>query len=157
MTMYESPIKLIRQNAKTQIEDGVFKAVTNIGIDVDKGELIRALSYDREQYIKGYQDALASYSQVSKVLCGKDSATLEELLQAANQLKSPWISVKEGLPEPFISVLCYMPGESPCPTVREGFLTNEGVWYAGMFNRDPDEVVMWRPMPMPPKEGLKEW
>lgn len=65
-----------------------------------------------------------------------------------------WISVKERLPEPFLSVLCYMPGEAPHPTVREGFVNYEGAWYAGMYARDPDEVVMWRPMLLPPKEGF---
>lgn len=98
------------------------------------------------------QQLESTVSQVSKALCGKASETSEELLKSARQVKSPWISVKEGLPETFVPVLCYMPGEKPHPTVREGFINEKGVWSAGMYRREPDEVVMWRLMPLPPKE-----
>lgn len=64
--------------------------------------------------------------------------------------KSAWISVDERLPEPFVSVLTYMPGEAPHPTVHEGYLNKRGKWYAGGCDRLPDEVVMWMPMPEPP-------
>ena len=67
-----------------------------------------------------------------------------------------WISVEERLPEPFVSVLVQMPGEKPHPTVREGYISNEGVWVAGHFRRDPDEVTHWAEMPEPPKEGAHD-
>ena len=62
-----------------------------------------------------------------------------------------WISVTERLPEPFVSVLVHMPGEEPCPTVREGFISNDGIWQSAMFRREPGEVTHWKPMPQPPK------
>ena len=62
-----------------------------------------------------------------------------------------WISVNDRLPEPFVSVLVHMPGEEPCPTVREGFISNDGIWQSAMFRREPGEVTHWRPMPQPPK------
>ena len=62
-----------------------------------------------------------------------------------------WISVTERLPEPFVSVLVHMPGEEPCPTVREGFISNDGIWQSAMFRREPGEVTHWQPMPQPPK------
>lgn len=65
-----------------------------------------------------------------------------------------WIPVDERLPTPFISVLVQMPDEEPCPTVREGFVTNEGIWYTGFFSRLKDEVTHW--MPMPSTEGLDD-
>lgn len=37
-------------------ENMVMKAVRNVGVNVDKGELIKALQYDRNQYSKGYED-----------------------------------------------------------------------------------------------------
>ena len=37
-------------------ENTVMKAVRQIGVNVDKGELIKALQYDRNQYTKGYED-----------------------------------------------------------------------------------------------------
>ena len=57
--MYESPIKLFSTNCDIELENGVYKAVTKIAIDVDKDELIKALKYDRGQYEKGYADAKA--------------------------------------------------------------------------------------------------
>jgi hypothetical protein len=65
--------------------------------------------------------------------------------------KQEWISVDERLPEPFVSVLVHMPGERPHPTVREGFINKRGKWYAGGFDRLPDEVVSWMEMPEAPK------
>ena len=62
-----------------------------------------------------------------------------------------WISVKDGLPEPFVPVLVQMPGEEPFPTVREGFISNDGIWQSAMFRREPGEVTNWKPMPQPPK------
>ena len=62
-----------------------------------------------------------------------------------------WISVDNRLPEPFVSVLVHMPGEEPCPTVREGFISNDGIWQSAMFRREPGEVTHWKPMPQPPK------
>ena len=64
-----------------------------------------------------------------------------------------WISVDERLPKPFVSVLVQMPGEKPFPTVREGFITSEGIWHSAFFDREPGEVTHWREMPEPPEEG----
>ena len=54
--MYESPIKIITGQIKTNYEDEIFRAVQNVGINVDREELLKALEYDREQYEKGYKD-----------------------------------------------------------------------------------------------------
>ena len=56
--MYESPIKVFQSNLEMQFEGEILKAVQRIGITVDKDELIRALRYDREQYQKGFDDAM---------------------------------------------------------------------------------------------------
>ena len=67
---YESPIRLIYDQVQTEIENGleseIFRAVQRIGIDVDKEELIKALAYDRDSYIRGYRDKNAEI-----VRCGK--------------------------------------------------------------------------------------
>ena len=60
--MYESPIEMICNDIQTRIvkqqENDVYQAVQQYGITVDKEELLKALRYDREQYTKGYNDAL---------------------------------------------------------------------------------------------------
>ena len=63
-----------------------------------------------------------------------------------------WISVDDRLPEPYVSVLVHMPGEKPFPTVREGFISNDGIWQSAMIRREPGEVTHWQPIPQPPKE-----
>ncbi len=54
--MWESPVNIIYGEMQTQIEGEAFKAIQNVGIDVNKQELLKALQYDREQYSKGYSD-----------------------------------------------------------------------------------------------------
>lgn len=56
--MYISPIEIIYRNAQTQIEEDTLKTIHSYGINVDKEELIKALNYDRDQYNKGFNDAL---------------------------------------------------------------------------------------------------
>lgn len=66
--------------------------------------------------------------------------------------KQKWIPVTERLPEAFVSVLVHMPEERPLPTVHEGYVTNQGTWYAHFFEREPFEVTHWMPLPEAPKE-----
>lgn len=70
--MYESPIEMIMEDIQTQIvkqqENDIYQAVQKYGIVVDKEELIKALRYDREQYTKGYKDAL---EEIKKHLVGR--------------------------------------------------------------------------------------
>lgn len=57
--MYESPIILSYFNEiKKQHDENIYQAVLKCGVSVDKDELIKALQYDRNQYDKGYQDAM---------------------------------------------------------------------------------------------------
>ena len=58
--MYESPITAlvndICSELKKKEEKYVIECVHNVGINVNKDELLKALSYDRNQYEKGYND-----------------------------------------------------------------------------------------------------
>lgn len=60
--MYESPVEVLIQDVKMQVKESVdeqvYQAVVNVGVNVDKKELLRALAYDREQYAKGYAEGL---------------------------------------------------------------------------------------------------
>lgn len=63
--MYESPIEMVsqitndftRELIKNE-EEAIMRAVCEVGILVDKEELIRALQYDRNQYEAGVTDGL---------------------------------------------------------------------------------------------------
>ena len=61
--MYESPITRICGEITNKIirkdEEHLMTIITQqVGYQVDKDELIKALNYDRDQYQKGYNDAL---------------------------------------------------------------------------------------------------
>lgn len=58
---YSSPIDVIRRQMSVDIEKGIMKAVENVGITVDKEELIKALQFDRGQYDRGYADACKKF------------------------------------------------------------------------------------------------
>ena len=61
---WKSPLQLKRNDIYEDIgratakafDDMVFRAVAEVGIEVDRDELIKALAYDRGQYEKGYGD-----------------------------------------------------------------------------------------------------
>ena len=67
MGMYESPIKIIESTIDSiykdivkKKDDAIFVEIqSSFGVDLDRGELIRALQYDRNQYEKGYADGKA--------------------------------------------------------------------------------------------------
>lgn len=54
--MYESPIKIITGQMKTNYENEIYSAVQNVGINVDRDELLKALEYDRGQYEEGFRE-----------------------------------------------------------------------------------------------------
>lgn len=58
--MYKSPIQLVTDDInyamRAKIDDTIYQAVLACDIFVDKDELIKALTYDRQQYDKGYSD-----------------------------------------------------------------------------------------------------
>ena len=75
---------------------------------------------------------------------------------------SEWISVKDRLPEPFVSVLIFVPSE-PSP-IFEAYYVSKGVFNATNimhgnygFLKVGDAVTHWMPMPDPPEvEGEKD-
>lgn len=69
--MYESPIQRIVGEMQTRMmqqeEDSMMMQVRQqVGYAVDKEELLKALQYDREQYRKGYSDALETIKEKIK-------------------------------------------------------------------------------------------
>ena len=65
--MYDSPIKLIdrivnqfTEQINEATDESIYKAVLEVGVHVDKDELIKALRYDRGQYERGFLDGMFS-------------------------------------------------------------------------------------------------
>ena len=50
----------MRFEQEKRLEGEVFKAVQEVGVSVDKDELIKALKYDQDQYTKGFADGCKS-------------------------------------------------------------------------------------------------
>jgi hypothetical protein len=62
--MYESPIKVdftepLIEQLKNEADEYVVRACQRMIPTVNKEELIKALQYDRDQYLRGYTDGLA--------------------------------------------------------------------------------------------------
>lgn len=63
-----------------------------------------------------------------------------------------WYNVESKLPEPFMSVLVYMPDEKPLSTVHEGYITNDGTWVCSYTLPALNvKVSHWADMPEYPK------
>ena len=58
-----------------------------------------------------------------------------------------WRAFPKHKPDPFVSVLAYMPGEYPLPTVHEGYMSDTGVWWVYGYFRDDSEISHWADMP----------
>ena len=66
-------------------------------------------------------------------------------------MKSEWISVKDRMPEQFVTVIGLMKeGVMPFPMVRECYLIEDGFWFSAI--NEFVEVTHWMPMPEPPEE-----
>ena len=67
--MYKSPIETTYETLRIEQENNILKAVQNVGVNVDKDELVKALQYDRNQYDKGYKDgAIELADQLKRAL-----------------------------------------------------------------------------------------
>lgn len=66
---YESPIKLYATQVEPQIEGEILRVIQKMEVVADKEELLRALQYDRNQYFKGYRDAISDHTLVKVVRC----------------------------------------------------------------------------------------
>lgn len=79
---------------------------------------------------------------------------LEDHIGDLTKMVPRWISVKEREPEPFISVLGYIPNNDPFPPVRECFRVCVGDADSYYFPvlADYKGITHWMEIPEPPKE-----
>lgn len=122
----------------------ILKAVQNVGIDVDKSELLRALKYDRNQYEKGYEDgkAISQWIPVSERL-PEDGFECEYLLtwRERTTYEDDW--------EYNVDCCTYLAHDviSPfamCDRWQFSWDFDEGQIY---------EPIAWMPLPEPYKKG----
>lgn len=128
--MYKSPIEITCGQLYTQIEGGaentVLRVTRDMGVNVDKEELLKALQYDREQYEKGYADAKSELKEQTR-----------------------WIPVDENLPEEGVDVLvCDKYGDIKIS--KGGYITIETkTWYWDINDFAFGKVIAWKPLPEP--------
>lgn len=71
---YTSPLELITREISRKVDEDMDKLVTTsikeVGVLVDKEELIKALNYDRQQYEKGYTDGYADGLEAARDKAG---------------------------------------------------------------------------------------
>lgn len=129
--LFESPVHDVIKQMSEEKENYIYQCVADIGVNIDKEELIRALKYDRDQYDKGYED-------------GKQ----------ANQ----WISVEDSLPDNDDYVLCWYEYRIIGGTHDGEKSRMYGIgyyfkrWTIEDGGRRDVRVVAWQPLPAPPKE-----
>lgn len=90
----------------------------NIAVYIDKDELVKALTYDRAQYEKGFSD-----------------------------VTSKWIPVEERLPKAEVKVLVTVKddsADSPIYYTSVGWYY-QGIWV--VENEVPHQVTAWMPLP----------
>ena len=137
--MYECPIQKITRELQTQItqqdeEQVLLEVKQSVGFFVDKEELITALSYDREQYQKGYADGLRA---------------------------DKWIPVSERLPEEaFGCLVTILDTDLKTQDEFENILPyavgyDGETWNNFCGEPIPFEVIAWMPLPKPyePRES----
>ena len=140
--MYKPPIETNIEDIQSQFlkqqEEEVFRAVVNMGIRVDKEELIRALRYDRGQYEKGYLDGKAAAQRWIPVGERKPDFELQM-----------WR--KEHETEALSVLVMIKSAKEPTTLLYD----EDGDFFAVDEYGDVDtyNVTHWMPVPAPPEEG----
>lgn len=124
---YKSPIETIVSELRIEqvkkLEGDILHAVQEIGITVDKEQLLKALQYDRHQYEMGYKDGYDDgYSHV------KD-----------------WIPAEIMRPDDCGYYLVCIKDELNAIYIRTAY-------YSTLYGWGDIVVTHWQPLPVPPAE-----
>ena len=127
MNNYELPnelsINLNSSTPRTEVEQSILKAFKIVAVYVDKDELIKTLTYDRNQYEKSFTDTIPK-----------------------------WLSVNEKLPKDEENVLVTIKddsADSPIHYTSVGWYY-KGAW--AVENEVPHQVIASLPRPEPYKD-----
>lgn len=104
--LYKSPIDMMMSKTvheiQAQHEKHILRAVLNVGINVDKEELIKALQYDRGQYDKGYADGVREFAEKVKPIL----RAMFDLMMDDNEIKCIIPNCKHPSPIPYMNKYC---------------------------------------------------
>lgn len=85
MKDYRSPITITIDNAESKfietIEDMTLKEICKLNLNVDKEELMKALAYDRNQYLEGYNYAKNVFKRMIKEELEDLIETIESIIE----------------------------------------------------------------------------
>ena len=120
---YNSPIELFQtepifETLKDEVDAYVIQAVAKVGVSVDKEELLKALRYDRAQYLMGFNDGMAfernkpAEANADKLRAMSDEELAEFLREQTDCVRCvAWSKEKYG--DVWNQRPCYT-GEIPC-------------------------------------------
>lgn len=89
-------------------------------------------------------------SQTTPNLGATRKAAIRKLCE--DKLNERWTRVSDIPPDPFESVLLYIPDNAPYPTVHEGYRTEDGSFVFSIAYNGGGKVTHWRHKPEPPEE-----
>lgn len=103
--MYKSPIEIklddIISNVVEKTDEYMVRCVQQVGVDVDKDQLLKALEHDRSQYEKGYADGQADAVRhghlikcLNSYVCSKCEAILPDVGYRLNYCYCPKCGAK---------------------------------------------------------------
>lgn len=75
MEDYRPPFHVIVQDIGCKLDGEFMTAVANVGIDVDKQEMLAALKMERDQYKKGFRDGYTAFKRYLKMAARRGRAT----------------------------------------------------------------------------------
>lgn len=67
MEDYRAPFHVIAQDIGYKLDGEIMMAVANVGIEVDKQELLAALNRERDQYKIGFRDGYTAFKRYLKM------------------------------------------------------------------------------------------
>jgi hypothetical protein len=152
ITIFEPTQTIYEQIAKAT-EEYIYKAVLSQNIDVNRDELIKALRYDRDQYNKGYHDAMLEQknewiSVKSRPMDAEERKEWSEKFGYDLSDDEAVIFVSQ-MPDDNQEVLvCTKWGR----IYVDKFLEDPDYGVSFEENGDMDGIVAWMPLPEPPKE-----
>ena len=161
---YESPITLALQEIAKKItkerDDRIVAEISEqMGVNVDKHELARALAYDRDQYRKGFEAAwLAREKDVMTWIPIKTRELTEE---EKHKLYDAYdINIDELDPRESWTYDCPLPNDGDevlvttnlweNVTITTFYADEDGVYFEDYEDRD--DLLAWMPLPEPYKK-----